>query len=103
MIRRLNKRCHGDHQHVLIVGGQRGKKAQVWPLKLCHAVDGIFETLKEKQECFYFPTQEERTNSKCPGCRGRMNAKHPKHTRERGERGCLYPDVVTDPELGKVW
>ena len=58
----LGKRCSGYHQHQPLEGGQRTKRAQQWPPKLCQAIlDGFLSDLQERTvlAAFHEVAQEE--------------------------------------------
>ena len=58
----LGKRCSGYHQHQPLEGGQRTKRAQQWPPRLCQAIlDGFLSDLQERTvlAAFHEVAQEE--------------------------------------------
>ena len=38
LAKELAKPCSGDHRHVVLIGGNRARRAQVYPNELCKAI-----------------------------------------------------------------
>lgn len=89
LIKRLNRRCSGQHTHAQLAGSVDGisrcRYAQVWPRKMIELiVDGIEELLHKKISMPVFPA----ARFSCPGCRAHVARHDPRH--DRGE-DCKFP------------
>ena len=108
LIKRLERRCDGRHEHQVIEGSVHGQRrsrlAQTWPRKLCSAiVDGIIELFQQKlgqhtsRTSTSYPTAEagtgthvdeepkargrKRRDEKCAACQAGLPESDPSHSR----------------------
>ena len=83
LIRRLNLRCPGLHQHMPLAGNTHGisrcKYAQVWPRRMLELLaDGIEATLSSRGSHSYPVDAAALT---CPGCRAHARRDDPRQSR----------------------
>lgn len=97
LVRRLEKKCSGNHAHQQVAGslpgyGPLSKLAQVWPAKLCAAlIAGIVDLITmENKEQLYPATFGGSSSSTavCPGCKNHASRDDPRHTRSAS---CKFP------------
>ena len=92
LIRRLNRRCLGNHIHTQLAGNvwgvSRCKYAQTWPKRMLELIaDGVEETLQlQSFKVSAFPAIE--ASPTCPGCKAHACRDDIRH--HRGP-GCRFP------------
>ena len=95
MMRRLSRRCSGQHPHERLEGsnafGSRTRQAGQWPEELCRAVlEGAAEEFEARgAERSAFPAEVEQLESEAP--RKRMRPKTPDVTMALGPAGTVIP------------
>ena len=84
LLRHLDRRCRGDHDHRVLEGSRRTKLAAVWPMELRNTIlEGATE-LSYRASSAAFPATTAETE--CLACRRRQRRAHRDHSRVAGKQ-----------------
>ena len=86
-------------QHAQIGNDESSVKAQVWPLRSCHAIaEGCEMLIASRQRTLAYPT-DARQNLTCKACKHHLDQLDHRHTRVPGE--CRYAAAERGPAV--IW